>query len=251
MQERVPFRDPTGDVAYQRQLRDRYAGRPVPTVPHLDVGRAIVRPVSRKTAARIIFRYEWLGTMAHTSHHFGIFFGDYCAGVTCLGFRVTGGPHVHKPFGLGPRDVLTLARGACTHWAPPGSNSKLVSWSCRLLAADRTAKLVIAYADTDAGEIGTIYQACGWTYIGRTAASPQWVAPNGRVYDGKLPGDLRRRHRGEWQTYAAQLRRAGWRQQYGNPKHKYVRILDRGDAVLSALVAAMSKPYPKREPESS
>src|SRR5688500_14772938 len=87
----------------------------------------------------------------------------------------------------------TLARGACVQCAPLGANSKLVAWTCKLLARDTKAKLLIAYSDTDAGEIGTIYQACNWVCVGKGSATTQWIAPNGRIYDQKLPYDMRRR----------------------------------------------------------
>src|SRR3954463_9330197 len=94
-------------------------------------------------------------------------FGPYIGGVCCFGgLRVTGGIQSNRMFGIEPDELRILARGACVHWAPPHTNSKLVSGSLRALrAADPMARIVIAYADTDAGEIGTIYQACNWTYI--------------------------------------------------------------------------------------
>lgn len=252
MASRLTFRDARGDVAWQKQLRDRYESEGVPPVPHLDVGRARVRRVSRKLAAQIILKYEWLGTMAQTSIHYGLFFGAYCAGVTCVAAgAATGGVNAHKEFGVQRSELATLARGANVHWSPAGANSKLVSWTCRLLAKDTRCRVVIAYSDTDAGEIGTIYQACNWVYIGQGMPTMQFVAPNGRIYDQKIVYDIRRRHNTlktvSWGDQRRALVDAGWREQWSNPKHRYVCVLDKNDRALVDLVESKRKPYPKRE----
>ena len=115
-------------------------------------------------------------------YHYGIFFGPYCAGVSCLsGAEGTGGVNVHKPFKVSRSELAILGRGACVHWAPTGTNSKLVSWSCRIMSRNTKIKIIIGYSDNDAGEIGTIYQACNWVYIGRGSSTYQFIAPNGRA----------------------------------------------------------------------
>jgi hypothetical protein len=142
---RSTFREASGDVAWQRQLRDRHAAEGVPDVPHLDLKRAVVRPVSRRVAEQVILKYEWLGTMAKTAYHYGIFFGPYCAGVCCLAVgAATGGVNAASEFNLNPSELATLARGACVHWAPPGTNSKLLAWTARLMARDTDCRLLLA-----------------------------------------------------------------------------------------------------------
>jgi hypothetical protein len=199
-------------------------------------------------AEQIILKYEWLGTMAQTGYHYGIMFGQFCAGVCCVAAgAATGGVNSHKPFRIRRHELAVLARGACVHWAPQGTNSKLVSWTTKLFREDTACKILIAYADTDAGEIGTIYQACGWTYIGRGASTRQWIAPTGRIYDQKLPYDMKRRYGGTRSQACEKLRQAGWYEQPSNPKHRYVCILDKNDAALVSRIEKMRQPYPKRE----
>lgn len=248
---RLTFRDKTPDVCWQKQLRDQHLVEGVPPVPHLDLKRAEVRRVSRHLAQQIIYKYEWLGTMAQTGYHYGVFFGSYCAGVCCVAAgAATGGVNTHLAFSVKREHLCALARGACVHWAPVGSNSKLVAWTCKLLAKDTGAKIVIAYSDTDAGEVGTIYQACNWAYIGVGDSTTQFVAPNGRIYDQKIIYDTRRRN-GTLKTVAWTQQRdaflsAGWHEQLSNPKHRYVYILDRSDKALIDRVERMRQPYPKR-----
>ena len=249
MTSRLTFRDYAGDTAWQKQLRDRYEADGLPPVPHLDLKRSRVRAVSRKAANRIILKYEWLGTMAPTSHHYGIFFGMYCAGVTCCGFSAGANLNAYKEWGLESRNQLAyLARGANVHWSPTGANSKLVSWTCKLLRRDTSAELIIAYSDTDAGEIGTIYQACNWCYVGVGSSTMQWVAPNGRVFDQKYPSDLRRKDGNKLprKNYVRALLNNGWSQQKSNPKHRYVQVLNKKNRRLVNAVERKSLPYPKR-----
>lgn len=248
---RSTFRDAAGDVAWQRQLRDRHMAEGVPPVPHLDVKRAMVRPVSRRIAEQIILKYEWLGAMsAQTTHHYGLFFGAYCAGVCCVGVRSGGGINSHREFGITGAQMGVLARGACVHWAPPGANSKLIAWTCRLLARDTRLKILVAYSDTDAGEIGTVYQACNWVYIGRGKSTTQFVAPNGRIYDQKIVYDIRFNSGTlkaiSWTAQRNALLSAGWHEQQSNPKHRYVSVLDKTDTALVDRVERMRQPYPKR-----
>ncbi len=248
---RSTFRDAAGDVAWQKQLRDRYEGEGVPPVPHLDVKRAIVRPVSRKLAEQVIYKYEWLGTMASTSLHYGIFFGIYCAGVSCVGFGASmAGAYHHEQFRVNQNDLLTLARGACVHWAPMATNSRLVSWTCKLLERNSTGKLIWATADTDAGEIGTIYQACNWVYIGQSDGvsrrDMELIAPSGKVLNRRVLSSYAKQRRCTTKQMRLILLDAGWKMQPGNPKHRYVYILDKSDKALVDRVERMRQPYPKR-----
>jgi hypothetical protein len=244
---RETWREKATDVAYQRQLRDRFVGEWSPPVT-LELGQSVVRPLSRKAAEQVILRYEWLGTMSATSRHFGLFFGGYCAGVTCVGgANCTAGPWTYKMFGIERSELLILARGACVHWAPPGANSRLVSWTCKLLARERAGKVLVAYADSDAGEIGTIYQACNWTYIGPSTTS-YWelVAPSGRVLNQQNVTAWARRARLTYTEAMAQLAEQGWTKQKPNAKHRYVYPLDKKDGALAERLDAMRLPYPKR-----
>lgn len=260
MTERHTFRPiVAGEVAWQRQLRDR-VGEPPPPV-RLELRTATVRPISRATAERVILRYEWLGTLPPVQRYFGLFFGPYVAGVTAVAVgNGTAGAFTAQQYGLDRRELATLTRGACVSWAPPGSNSKLVSWTVRLLRElEPGVKLLVAYADSEAGEIGTIYQAAGWAYIGPGAKVIEWISPSGRVWNTRAMGPTS--HNGGkvvargWSPTAGPdrtkkteiaLLEAGWRKQKSNPKHRYAMVVDRDDAELSRRIAAMALPYPKR-----
>lgn len=248
---RSTYRKPAHEVAWQKQLRDGYLNEGSPPEASIPLKASRARRVSQSIAKSIILRYEWLGALGTASVFYGLMFGDKCAGVCCVAVNGSGtaGPTTGQKFGLPQTAVCTLSRGACVHWAPAGANSKLVSWTCRLLARDRPeARIVLAYSDSDAGEIGTIYQACGWTYIGCTkrGADAEFVSPQGRVLNSQTIGHWAKKNGMRYCEYAKLLKSKGWVSQRSNPKRIYCRVLRSDDQSLVARVSRMRVPYPKR-----
>ena len=249
---RLTFRETAEGTCYQKQLRDQYDAPP-PKGVDLDLKTAVVRAVSHKTAKQIILQYEWLGTMpVYVSHYYGIFFGLHCAGVACFGVGVGGSasPQVYKEWVDDPDTFAYLARGACVYWSPPNTNSKLISVACKLLRKELGTKIVVAYADTDAGEIGTIYQACNWVCVGQGSSLREWISPAGAIRNEKLPADLARKNGGNRQQWIQKLKDDGWKTQMSNPKYRYVYILDKGDKELVRRVEEKRVDYPKRAAEA-
>jgi hypothetical protein len=220
-----------------------------------DLSLAVVRECSRPLATKMILEYEWLGTMPLSSWHVGIFFDGWkCGGVAvfCIGGAGINAP---KQFGLISNEIAYLARGACAHWTPTGSASKLIGHSLRM-ARKKGLKLAIAYADTDAGEIGTVYQATNWLCIGQGASTKQMIHPmTGRIYDQKISYD---RARGtNFRVTRGHARRHllahGFIEQDSNPKWRYIYILADGAerAAIYDRIAHLIVPYPKRQKDSS
>jgi len=240
---RLTFREQT-EISWQKILRDQFNDEGVPPVPHLSLKKAVVKAVSYRFAKQIILKYEWLGTMGPSTYHYGIFFGPYCAGVCCFAIGGgTGGAYVHKPFLIEYDELAILIRGACVHWAPPGSNSKLVSLSTKMLLKSTKALLVLAYSDSDAGEIGTIYQACNWVYIGKGGSTTQYVSRKNRVMDQKIVHDVSKQNNVSRKEVEDALLKSGWRKQKSNPKGRYAFTLN---VDLKNRLEQMRKPYPKR-----
>ena len=215
----------------------------------LDLKQAWVKRITRREAAAIIYRYEWLGTMGPSGHHYGLMLGPHLAGAVCISKGGAGivGP-VYKFLGVEPGELAFLLRGACVSWAPPGSNSKLVSTAVRLLRQDAPhLKVMGAYADPDAGEIGTIYQACGWYCLGQRKGGPtQIVSPHGRVMNTRVLGFISDR-RGTSNTEAREwLQNQGWHVEKASNKWMYATLLDRTDSTLRDRLDSMRVPYPKR-----
>ena len=169
-----------------------------------DISKAVVRKTTQETAKTIIEEYEWLGCLAAVNwFYYGIFFDNVCGGVVCYG------PEYSENLGKVAREqgraaadwskygfegkMILLNRGACVHWAHPHSASKLIRQSMKMLPAKY--EVVTATVDDLAGEVGTIYQACGFHYIGsmrdanknvnsRKGDRDAWVI-NGKLYGSR------------------------------------------------------------------
>jgi hypothetical protein len=117
--------------------------------------------------------------MGTTQHHYGIYYDGYCAGVACYGYfqamNTNGGGHPYTQY-VGSsyaKKGIQLSRGACVHWAHPHSASKLIGGSLQLIKK-MGYKYVIAFSDPEAGEIGTVYQATNWHYLGFCKRGPYY-----------------------------------------------------------------------------
>lgn len=162
----------SAEIAWQKQIRDRRAadnsdadlfGNWWVGIDH-DIRKADVREIDIPTARAIILDYEWLGTMpAIVRHCFGIFFEGNLAGAVVYSPEYSENLGVWERYGYAGKMIL-LSRGACVHWAHPHAASKLIRASMRLLPGHYD--VVTATVDANANEIGTIYQACGFDYVG-------------------------------------------------------------------------------------
>jgi len=190
--------------AWQRKIREKEARNDHRPVVGLE--NAVVVEISYEKAKPIILQYEWLKTMGSTERTVGLLLGGELAGVCCFG--KTGGTETAKSV-CGEewaQHVVTLCRGACCHWSHPHSASYLISRACKLMAnGGRTtnngkvfppAYIFVAYSDSDAGEIGTVYQACNWLYCGKTSGTTMYRDATGKLRDSKLIHSATRSRRG-------------------------------------------------------
>lgn len=130
----------------------------------VDIKKAVVKQINYKTASSIIVKYEWLGCMpAMVKYCYGIYFDNNLAGAVVYSTEYIENLGNWDKYDYTGKIIL-LSRGACVHWAHPHSASKLITSSMRMLP--EKYKVVTATVDEHAGEIGTIYQACNFVYIG-------------------------------------------------------------------------------------
>ncbi len=234
--------------AHQRRLRERYSknGEATPETD-LSVRRARVHPISYSFAKSIIFRYEWLGTMASTEYHYGIFFGEYCGGVTCYGRNAIAGISFHRKFNLLREDVIILARGACVHWAPKNTNSRLIARSLRMVGVEAGVRICCAFADEDAGEVGSLYQATNWIYIGPGTPTPLLRSSEGRELNVRIVTSYARRNHISFARQMRMFEAAGWKRVDGRPKHRYVFQLDDDERLRDRIEELRVDEVPRRK----
>ncbi len=118
---------------------------------------------------------------------------------------------------------MTLARLWLPDDLPPNSESRVLGIVLRDVRRTTEWKLLLSYADPNAGHIGTIYQATGWTYL-RETPGEHYV----RLADGHLhhPRSVYTRFGSNNITH---LRATGVHacREYVGGKYRYGYVLDR------------------------
>jgi hypothetical protein len=218
----------------------------------IDLKKAVVKKIDIATAKKIIEEYEWLGCMpAITWYCFGIYFDGVCGG--CVVFS----PEYIENLGKWDKydftgKIILLSRGVCLHWTPINTNSKLIMTAVKMLP--EKYKIVTATTDHLAGEIGTIYQACNFHYVGSMRdANPNVKSKNGDrdgwIIDGKLYGSrtLRLKY-GNTKIETLSKFHKEIKKVKQNSKHRY--FLFRGTKneqnYYKNKIAHLIKTYPKR-----
>jgi len=222
--------------------------RLLPDMPDkIDLSTAYVRPISYQTAEKVILEYEWLGTMpAITLFCYGIYFDDFLGGVVVYGTEYIENLGVWDKYGYTGKIIL-LARGACLYWTPVGTASKLIMRSIRLLP--EKYEVITATVDRMAGEIGTIYQACGFYYVGCMVDNDSddrstyyaWHI-NGKIYQRRSLRDLIGTERPN--VILKLFPDAKPILQYNKERYFYFRGKNKEE--LKSRIAHLIKPYPKR-----
>jgi len=246
--------------AYQRVIREQKEAEekssdspPIWEGINREISNAVIKPIDNALAKAIVEEYEWLGTMSPFAlYRFGIFYDDVCAGVTvfCKDYIENLG-HWDKYHYTGR--MLLLSRGVCVHWAHPHSGSKLIMESIKQLPKEYD--VITCTTDQAAGEIGTIYQACNFNYVGSMRESN----PNiknvkeknrfGVKIDGKMYGARAMRKKVGSQrkdVILAAYPDAEFVPQYNKHRYFYFRGSKSNRKFLKKQLEHIIKPYPKR-----
>lgn len=153
----------------------------------------------RKMVA-FIERHEWLGNISqYTTHWFSAYYKDKLAGVMLFNL-----PNAFSKMLGDNTDQLErlISRGACISWSPKNLASNFLMWCIKWMAKNTQYRLFTAYADPIAKELGTIYQACNFYYLGQNSgANRRYVNP----YTGKIVSDRYFRQRTAYKKYAEEL----------------------------------------------
>jgi hypothetical protein len=218
-----------------------------------DINNAIVKPITRQEAKKIVEEYEWLGCMPAISlFHFGIFYDGHCAGVTVFGKDYIENLGHWDKYGYTGR-MLLLSRGVCVHWAHEHSGSKLIMESIKLLPKEYD--VITATIDQAAGEIGTIYQACNFYYIGSMRESNPKIKSHSKDRFGVKIGNKIYGARSIRSKIGSQRKEdilkvypdAIFIPQYNKHRYFYFRGSKTNVKHLLNPIKNLLKPYPKRK----
>jgi len=128
---------------------------------------------------QFIQRHEWLGRISLTpTHFFTARYQGILAGVVIMDMPAARSKMLGE-------DTIKLerliSRGACVSWSPKNLASSLISFSMKWMVENTDYRLFTAYSDPEAKELGTIYQACNFYYLGQKfGAKKQFQIESGR-----------------------------------------------------------------------
>jgi len=142
-----------------------------------------------------------------------------------------------KMFGLNSGEVIELVRMALN--GKQGVTGSIMAVALKLARKHvPLAKIIVSYADSNQGHIGTIYQATNWIYTGSCKLDALEI-------DG-----IQIHRKSVYSKYGynsvERLNRNGVNAKWikGEVKHRYIYPLDKS---LIPMCKALSKPYPKKQ----
>lgn len=197
-----------------------------------------VEPVLPRIVQDIIANRHYLRSMPAAARKcFGIFYDNALVGAMVF----TSGPRQGHNLlaAIKPQEMATLARLWLADDLPKNSESRVIGYALRYLRQYTNWKLLLSYADPDAGHVGTIYQATGWLYLGQQEPSSYLDLGDGKLlhprtvyerYGSNAVGHLRR-------TGIPATRRAV------GAKHRYAYVLN---PAWRWRLRDMARPYPTK-----
>ena len=194
---------------------------------------------SHQAAKHAVFRWHYSRTMpAAKLVRIGVWEDGRFVGAILYGSGAN--RHLARPFGLKPTEACELVRVALAS-GRQHPTSKCLAISLKILKRHCPGlRLVVSYADTKEGHMGTIYQATNWIFL--EAANQPYLKVRGKV---EHPRSL-------YDRYGRQGQSLPWLRSNVDPnacrvpmpdKLKYAMPLDRR---ARAQLEAIAKPYPKK-----
>jgi hypothetical protein len=162
--------------------------------------RMVENKDDRRAMIDFIKRHEWLGNLSQfTTHWFAAYYRGHLAGVILMNM-----PNAFsKLVGEETKELERLvSRGACVSWSPKNLASAMLMWSINWMVQNTRYRVFTAYSDPTAKELGTIYQACNFYYIGQNSGTTtRYINP----FTGKIVSDRFFRARSAYKKYAQML----------------------------------------------
>lgn len=146
-----------------------------------------IREINKKEAESFFARYEHLGNCGLGVWHYGLLNNEAIMSVVSFG-ATNFDPNRSKLGALAQQHdlrVIQLTRGGTAFDAPKNIPSYTISLALKEVQKRFGDNIVVAYSDTKWNEIGTIYQASNFLYLGLTYPKGQSnYQIDGRLYSG-------------------------------------------------------------------
>lgn len=145
-----------------------------------------------------------------------------------LVFSTGSNKNIGSPYGLSFGGVCELVRVALNKHVTP--TSRIIAICLRLLARQYPSiRLVVSYAASEEGHIGTLYQAGGWVFVGDVKGGDSYIV-NGRKMLNRA-------------VDCSNIDKSRHKRVKGRMRHKYLMPLD---DEMRKQIEPLRKPYPKR-----
>lgn len=154
-----------------------------------------------KEVREFIERHEWLAKLPNRPTH--RFTARLKKNGTLAGTIIMATPNAFSNLlGKENKDKEKLiSRGACISWGPKNLGSWLIMSSLRWMAENTDFRYFTAYSDPEAKELGTIYQACNFYYLGQTSGTAKQYLDPAHPEKGWF-SDREFRKKSKYQRYA-------------------------------------------------
>lgn len=200
-----------------------------------------VAPVATSDVNEFAKRYHYTGSGGASLWRWGLWHGPTLHGV--VAYNLPTRPVCESVFGAEHFDkVWHMGRLILSEESPRNSESRLIGGSLQQIQKKyQQVWAVLTYAATDAGHIGTVYQATNAIYTGHSSVEDYFVDDRGVIKN--------RRNLYKITTRSIDERAAerGWKRVAGGVKHRYIYIL--GSKTQRRQRMALLKypilPYPK------
>ena len=233
-----------------------------------------------KEVKEFIERHEWLAKLPNRPTH--RFTARLKKNGTLAGTIIMATPNAFSNL-LGKENTnkeKLISRGACISWGPKNLGSWLITQSIKWMVKNTDFRYFTAYSDPEAKELGTIYQACNFMYLGQTSGTDkQYFDPknakkgwfSGREFRKKSNyykyaekiginkdqwKSWMKKYSPDWEVIPPDVKIAVKRQEeiYRQscksrkvpPKHKYVYILGRSKKETKELKELFARNSPKK-----
>jgi hypothetical protein len=198
-----------------------------------------VAAIDYKTAMVVVVEKHYLHRKCPCSLAFGLFdAAKTLKGVVCYGTPSSSSLRVGLAGASNTHNILELTRLWVADDVPRNGESFLIGSTLTQL----NKEIVVSYADTAQGHVGTVYQATNWLYTGLSAKRTNWtvagVDKHSQTLGDKFTSEELRALYGDKFTLTPRSR-----------KHRYVYLCcskARRKVLLSELKYPLL-PYPKKD----
>lgn len=201
----------------------------------------IVSPCGHDAATYAVTHWHYSKTMPRGAlAKYGAWENDRYIGCVLFGRGATS--DLGKPYGLDATECVELVRVALREHLSPVT--QIVARSIKLLKNTNPGlRLIISFADPEQGHHGGIYQAGGWTFLGRSKHTDEWII-NGRRMQGRAVSHLLKKYpkEGSRQERINKYIDGSAVKVKGSTKYRYAMPLDK---VMRRKLDKIKLPYPR------